>query len=102
MAEGLSHLHRTLTTSSKQLFDINFVVYVLGVLFRSCSEPLLADVLALLFFGRHQLKQVDSRLRGHHDQLASYSANWTFKHFWDNFDGELLLYSRDCYDRVSR
>lgn len=86
LAEGLSYLYRTLTNNSKQLFDLNFVVYIVGVLFRNCSEPLLADILALLFFGRHQLKQVDSRLRGEQEKLASYSTTWSFKHFWDSFD----------------
>lgn len=102
LTEALSYLYRTLTLSSKQLFDINFVVYVLAVLFRSCTEPLLADLLMLLFFGKHQLKQVESRLRGQQEQLASYSRQWNFKHFWDAHDDELLKYTRESYDRVTR
>ena len=101
LAECVSHLYRTLTSSSRQQFEITFVVYALGTMLRNCSEPLLADAITLLFFGRHQLKGVDSRLRGECDQIVSYSPGWSFKHFWDSFDEELQRCSRDNYERVT-
>jgi hypothetical protein len=62
LSECVAPLYRTLTSYLKEIFDINTVIYILSILLKNASEPLLTDSLTLMLFGRYQLKQVTQRL----------------------------------------
>lgn len=97
LSEGVSVLYQSLISNNKEVFGIKFIVYVLGVLFKVVTQAAIADSLALVFFGRYQLKGISERLVEPKTPLSSYNQTWSFKHFWDNFDEVLQKYNKDNY-----
>lgn len=99
--ECLSPLVRALDSETHSSFSIKIILFILSVLFKNITNPLLVDTLALVAFGKYYTRPLMDCLYEPVDRLLSYDKKWKFKGFWDTYEDRVMQYCVEHYHSSS-